>query len=372
MKYFIIAGEASGDLHGELLVKQLMNIDPHANIQGWGGDKMANVGMEKLKDYKDLAFMGFVEVIKHLPTISKNFKLCKEQILAYNPDIIIFIDYPGFNLRMAKWAKKKGFKTVYYISPQIWAWKENRIHQIKKYIDQMLVILPFEQDFYRRHNYEATYVGHPLTERVLKSLDEPFPTLWSQKPIIGVLPGSRQQEVIAHLQVIQHVVPYFPHYDFFIAKVPHLDQSVYEPFMIHSNMHLVENKTHDLYKLSKALLVASGTATLEAALFGVPQVVYYKGNWWSYQIAKRIVKIKYISLVNLILDTPAVEELIQNECNPSSIVASLQRLFLEDHADQLQSNYTKLWELLGARNASEYAAKIIYKMAKTVHDEARL
>lgn len=363
MKYFIIAGEASGDLHGELLVEHLFKMDAQADIRGWGGDKMAHAGMKKLKDYKDLAFMGFVEVIKHLPTIRKNFQLCKQQINSFQPDIVIFIDYPGFNLRMAKWAKKHGYKTVYYISPQIWAWKENRIHQIKKYVDKMLVILPFESTFYKKHDYHAIYVGHPLTERVLKSLDEPFPALWTDKPIIGVLPGSRQQEVMAHLKIIEQVVGFLPNYEFYIGKVPHLDLEIYQSFMSHPNMHIVENKTHDLYKLSKAVLVASGTATLEAALFGVPQVVYYKGNWMSYQIAKRILKIKYISLVNLILDQPAVEELIQEECNPYTITASLQRLFQEEFADTLQSQYTRLWELLGGRNASENAAKIIYNFA---------
>lgn len=366
MKYFIIAGEASGDLHGGPLVKHLKMIDESADIEGWGGIHMEEAGMKKHKDYKELAFMGFIEVIKHLPTIRKNFIECKQQILQFQPDVVIFIDYPGFNLRMAKWAKKKGFKTVYYISPQIWAWKENRIRSIKKHIDKMLVILPFETTFYKKHQFEAEYVGHPLTHTVLKSLYKPFPEAWGVKPIIAVLPGSRAQEVETHLEIIERVVSFLPNYEFYIAKVPHLDLSIYKPFLNQPNLHIVENKTHELYKLSEAALVASGTATLEAALFGVPQVVYYKGNWISFQLAKQFIKVPYISLVNLILDKPAVEELIQDDCNPSTIVASLQRLFQEDNADQLQSDYTKLWDILGSKNAALEAAKAIFKTANTL------
>lgn len=365
MRYFIIAGEASGDLHGSALIEQIKRGDKDAVIQGWGGPKMEAAGMEKLMDYSQLAYMGFIEVVQHLPEIFKNFKLCKKQIKAFQADAVIFIDYPGFNLRMAKWAKKNGYKTFYYVSPQIWAWKENRIHSIKKYIDEMMVILPFEKGFYDKHKYNVHYVGHPLTHRVLKSLYEPFPDAWDDQPIISLFPGSRKQEVEKHLDIMVKVASFFPNYQFYIAKAPNLDASIYKPFINRqSNVHINTATTEDLLKLSEAAIITSGTATLEAALFGVPQVVCYRGNWLSYQFAKSVIKVPFISLVNLILDKRAVEELIQEECNPTNIVAALQRLFQTDRMDKIQTDYTKLWETLGEKNASLEAAKIIINKTK--------
>lgn len=363
MKYFIIAGEPSGDLHGGSLVEQIYKNDEDAIIIGWGGKNMESKGMKKLKDYKDLAFMGFVEVVQHLPKILQNIKDCKNQILEFQPDVIVFIDYPGFNLRIAKWAKEYGFKTAYYISPQVWAWKENRINSIKKHIDEMLVILPFEKQFYAKHGVEVKYVGHPMTERVMKSLHEPFPKSWSKKPIIGLLPGSRKQEVKKHLSIMEKVATFFHDYDFYISKVSHLDYAIYEPYLKRSNVHLFEQTNSDIFKLSEAIIVASGTATLEAALYGTPQVVCYKGNWVSYILAKSLIKVPYISLVNLILNKNAVEELIQEDCNATMIATALQRLFQSDKADALQQDYTKLWEVLGQKNASFEASKAIIKLA---------
>lgn len=363
MKYYIIAGEASGDLHGSNLIKQLHFLDKAADIRCWGGDLMKSQGCVLVKHYKDLAFMGFAEVIMNLRTILKNIKFCKQDILSYKPDVLILIDYPGFNIRIAEWAKKEGIKTVYYISPQIWAWKENRVHTIKKYVDKMLVILPFEKDFYSKWNYKVEYVGHPLIEVI-----ENFKTTYSKpvtlrKKIIALLPGSRKQEINVKLPVMLQVSKAFPEYEFVVAKAPGLEADFYEPFFAgYKNVSALAGKTYEVLYNATAALVTSGTATLEAALFGVPEVVCYKGNLLSYQIAKWVIKVKYISLVNLIMDKPVIKELIQNEMTVSNCIKELKDL-LENQVRllQLQKDYTDLKKLLlQGGHASSNAAKIVF------------
>jgi len=367
MKYYIIAGEASGDLHGSNLVKQLYKLDAAADIRCWGGAMMQSAGATLVKDYKHLAFMGFAEVILNLGTILKNIKFCKKDILSYKPDILVLIDYPGFNIRIAEWAKKQGIKTVYYISPQIWAWKENRVHTIKKCVDKMLVILPFEKDFYSKWNYKVEYVGHPLVEVIENfKAGNPKPAD-SNKKAIALLPGSRKQEINKKLPVMLEVSKAFPELEFVVAKAPGQEDSFYEPFLApYKNVSALGGKTYHLLNQATAALVTSGTATLETALFDVPEVVCYKGNNISYQIAKRVIKVKYISLVNLIMDKPVVKELIQDEMNVENCIAELKDL-LENpvRKQQLQQNYTTLKNLLSqGGNASSNAAKIIYEFVK--------
>ncbi len=359
MRYYIIAGEASGDLHGSNLIKALLRKDAEADIRCWGGDKMQAAGATLVKHYRDLAFMGFVEVVRHLGTILNNLKLCKKDIMAFKPDVLILIDYPGFNLRIADWAKGKGIKVCYYISPQLWAWKEGRVEQIRKNVDLMLVILPFEEAFYKKYGLKVTYVGHPLTQVIdeeIKKSGEPL----SSKRVVALLPGSRVQEIKKKLPVMLAMVPLFPQYEFIVAQAPGLEASFYQGIIGKLQVKLVEGQTYNLLKQSAAALVTSGTATLETALFGVPQVVCYKGNPLSYWLAKKLIKVRYISLVNLILDKQAVKELIQNDLNENKLFVELNELLHNvEYKEALQSDYTALWELLGSSNASEEAAEKI-------------
>ena len=325
MKYYIIAGEASGDLHAANLMKALKKKDPQADFRFWGGDLMQDVGGTQVKHYKELAFMGFIEVVMNLRTILKNITLCKKDITNYNPDVIIFVDYPGFNLRIAKWAKTEGYKTHYYISPQIWAWKEGRIKDIKRDVDAMYVILPFEKEFYEdKHNFPVHFVGHPLIDAIAqKQLINPsdFKAEFNldNRPIIALLPGSRKQEISKMLEVMLSVTKDFKDYQFVIAGAPSQDAAFYSKFTKKQNVNLVMNRTYDILSLATAALVTSGTATLETALFKVPEVVCYKGSTISYQIAKRVINLEYISLVNLIMDKPVVKELIQGDFNTKTL-----------------------------------------------------
>ena len=375
MKYYIISGEASGDLHGSNLIKELFKLDGGAEVRCWGGDLMQAAGATLVKHYRELAFMGFTEVIKNINTIFKNISFCKKDILANRPDVLILIDYPGFNLRIAKWARQQGLKIVYYISPQIWAWKENRIHSIKKNVDKMLVILPFEKEFYKKWNFEVEYVGHPLVEVVndykaeqeQKSkavFQQQNPAIIDSK-IIALLPGSRQQEILKKLPVMLQVARHFPDYKFIVAKAPGLTEEFYAELLApYNNVDAVVNKTYQLLNESAAAIVTSGTATLETALFGVPEVICYKSNNLSYQIAKRIIKIKYICLVNLIMDKEVVKELIQDDLTVENLVAELKMLlFNNEKRETLQKDYTALKELLTAGgHASSTAARSIYTM----------
>lgn len=369
MKYYIIAGEASGDLHGSNLIKAMKRKDPKAEFRFWGGDLMADaVGEKPVKHYKDLAFMGFLEVAMNLKTILGNIKFCKKDIENFCPDILILIDYPGFNLRIAEFAKSLGIKVVYYISPQLWAWKEGRVEIIKKYVDEMLVILPFEKDFYRQHSVEAHFVGHPLLDAIsdLESIDcELFKSEnnLNEKEIIALLPGSRKQEVEKMLEIMLSVRGYFTDYQFVIAGAPSLERDFYEKF-VDENVHFVSNKTYDLLRCSKAALVTSGTATLETALLNVPEVVCYRGSKISYEIAKRLVKnIKYISLVNLVMDREVVKELIQTQLNTKNLVAELQKV-LGENRNKILQDYDELRAKLGGKGASDSAAEVILNIKK--------
>ncbi len=365
MKYYIIAGEASGDLHGSNLMKELYKEDPTANIRFWGGDLMQKIGGTLVKHYRELAFMGFVEVLFHLKTILNNIKICKKDILDFEPDVLIFIDYPGFNLRIAKWAKAKGFKTHYYISPQIWAWKESRITDIKRDVDKMYVILPFEKEFYeKKHQFPVAFVGHPLIDAIHNhpAVDAAIfraANQLSEKPIIAILPGSRKQEITKMLRIMLSVVHEFPDYQFVIAGAPSQEFAFYEQFITNKNIKFISNKTYDLLSNATAALVTSGTATLETALFKVPEVVCYKGSSISYQIAKRIITLKFISLVNLIMDEEVVTELIQEDCNSKRIHAELKTILDPDYRQKLLKKYTVLEEKLGGIGASEKTARLI-------------
>lgn len=370
MKYYIIAGEASGDLHGSNLMSALFKNDVDADIRFWGGDLMQSIGGTIVKHYRELAFMGFAEVILNLKTILTNLKLCKLDIEKFIPDVIIFIDYPGFNMRIAKWAKLKGIQTHYYIAPQIWAWKENRIKAIKRDIDRLYVILPFEKEFFEiKHNFPVDFVGHPLIDAISNRDSVQSDTIFnstnnSKKKIIAVLPGSRKQEIAKMLNVMLSVVEDYPDYQFVIAGAPCQEFSLYEPYLKSKNVSFVANKTYDLLSTATAALVTSGTATLETALFKVPEVVCYKGSWISYQIAKRIITLKYISLVNLIMDEEVVTELIQEKFNYKNVKKELSKLLETVHRDKILSKYDELEAKLGGIGASEKTAKLILNYLK--------
>ena len=381
MKYYIIAGEASGDLHGSNLIKELQKLDSNANIRCWGGDLMKSTGATLVKHYRDLAFMGFTEVIMNLKTILNNLKFCREDILQFNPDVLILIDYPGFNLRIAEWAHQRKtenpkFKTVFYISPQVWAWKESRVPKMKKTIDKMIVILPFEKDYYKnKWDWDVDYVGHPLVQVIdefkssIANRESSMETTGNQQPATGnyiaLLPGSRKQEIQKKLPIMLAVSKAFPQYQFVLAKAPSVDDEFYAAFMQrYTNVSSVRNKTYELLMQSTAALVTSGTATLETALFGVPEVVCYKGSNISYQIAKRVIKIKYISLVNLIMDKLVVKELIQNDLTVNNLTNELtELLFNYKKQEQIKKDYADLKNILSAGgNASANAAKIIFDL----------
>jgi lipid-A-disaccharide synthase len=362
MKYYIIAGEASGDLHGSNLIKELVKRDPAAQIRCWGGDLMQAAGGILVKHYKELAFMGFAEVLKNLPTILRNLKFCKEDITQYKPDVLVLIDYPGFNLRIAKWAKEQGFKIIFYISPQVWAWKENRVQAIKNGVDKMMVILPFEKAFYTKWDYKVDYVGHPLVEVIDDWLQHAQRKTLSTKPVIAILPGSRKQEILKKLPIMLEVSKYFPEFEFIVAKAPGQEDEFYTGLLSDfPNVSSVRNDTYNLLSQSEAALVTSGTATLETALFGVPEVVCYKGSAVSYWIARKLVKIKFISLVNLIMDKEVVKELIQHDLTVNNLKNELHRLLHDPvKKNQLKLNYTALKNLLSeGGHASSNAAAII-------------
>jgi lipid-A-disaccharide synthase len=365
MKYYIIAGEASGDLHGSNLMKALFEKDATAEIRFWGGNLMQEVGGTLIKHYKALAFMGFAEVVMNLKTILNNIKFCKKDIEQFKPDVIIFIDYPGFNMRIAKWAKQKGIKTHYYIAPQIWAWKENRIKAVKRDFDKLFVILPFEKDFFEiKHGYPVEFVGHPLIDAIhnrQKTNETQFrkDNHLDDKPVIALLPGSRKQEISKMLEVMLSVTDDFIDYQFVIAGAPSQEFEFYKQFLNTKNVKFISNKTYDLLSIAQAALVTSGTATLETALFKVPEVVCYKGSWVSYQIAKRIITLKYISLVNLIMDKEVVTELIQENFNKKRIKVELSKLFEPKNRQEIIRNYEVLEKKLGGIGASKKTADLI-------------
>ena len=371
MKYYIIAGEASGDLHASNLMAEIKKKDSNAEFRAWGGDLMRKQDATLVKHYRHMAFMGFVEVAANLRTILGNIKECKRDLLDYKPDVVILVDYPGFNLRIAKFAHEHHLKVCYYISPQIWAWKRHRVHKIKKYVDRMLVILPFEEQFYKDYGVNATFVGHPLLDELSKLHVTPRLSfvhrnnLSEKREIIALLPGSRKQEVERMLETMLKVIPHFPQYQFVIAGVSSLDPKLYMRMIGDKDVRLIENQTYELLQNSSAALVTSGTATLETALLSVPEVVCYKANGLSYRIAKRLVKVDYISLVNLVMEKEVVKELIQNDFTEENLVKELESLLNDAKRQrQLLDDLDSLKERLGNSGASEKAASVIIDMIK--------
>ncbi|AUS05930.1 lipid-A-disaccharide synthase [Pseudotamlana carrageenivorans] len=369
MKYYIIAGEASGDLHGANLIKALLSIDKQAAIRCWGGDLMQEAGGTLVKHYKERAFMGFSEVVLNLNKIFKLISFCKTDIEKFNPDVVVFIDNSGFNLRIAKWAKANGFRTNYYISPQVWASRASRVQAIKRDIDDMFVILPFVKDFYKTYDFKVNFVGHPLIDAItnrnpVNEFDFRTTNNLSDKPIIALLPGSRKQEITKMLSVMLSVVTSYPDYQFVIAGAPSQEYEFYKGFIQSDNVKFIANKTYDLLSISYAALVTSGTATLETALFKVPQVVCYKGSAISYHIAKRIITLKFISLVNLIMDREVVTELIQNDFNKEKLRIELDKILDHTVREKLFLDYYELERALGGKGASLKTAQLIYNGIK--------
>lgn len=369
-KIYIIAGEASGDLHGSNLMKALLKQNKQLNLRFWGGDKMMAVAGNPVRHIEDLAFMGFVEVLTNLKTILGNIKFCRKDIAAYQPDALILIDYPGFNLRIAAWAKKQGIKVFYYISPQIWAWKQSRVHKIKKVVDKMFCILPFEKDFYAKFDVDVEFVGHPLIDAIDEFNEVKFDkdafykeNQLDNRPIIAVLPGSRKQEIGLKLPIMLAALKdKVDDYQIIIAGAPNLSEAYYQTILGKKNIKLISEKTYSLLSVSTAALVTSGTATLETALFGVPEVVCYKGSYLSYLIARQLIKVKYISLVNLIMDKEVVKECIQEECNSTTIANELNKILPQGMKHQkLIEDYLQLKQNLGGVGASEITAKRMLK-----------
>ena len=367
MKYYLVAGEASGDLHGANLMKELKARDPQAEFRYFGGDLMLAEGGTLVKHYADMAFMGFIEVVANLPAILKNLKSCKQDIAAWHPDVLILIDFPGFNLKIADFAKKNGLMVCYYISPKVWAWNQKRVLKIKKVVDHMFCILPFEVDFYKQWGMQVDYIGNPLLDAI--AAFKPAADFYEanhlpKKKIIALLPGSRNQEISYLLPDMLQVTEQFPDHQFVIAGAPSFSKDFYEQFLGDKNIPVIFNSTYDLLTNANAAIVASGTATLETALFNVPQVVVYKGNNISITIARMVVKIKYISLVNLIMDAQVVKELIQQDCNPQSITAELDSIVNDaDYRAGMLNNYHELHQRMGKPGASAKAAGLIIKYA---------
>ena len=354
MKYFILAGEASGDKQAALLSAAIFNQDASASITGWGGEAMSSTGVNVTRHYRDLAYMGFVEVVKHLPDIIRNFIKCKAEIIQLNPDGLILVDYPGFNLRMATWAHRKNIPVYYYISPQLWAWHTSRVHKIKKAVRRMYVILPFEEAFYRKYGMEVLYIGHPLAMRVQKerNLINDF-----KKGYIGLLPGSRKHEVELILPEMVALAKRLSEFHFQVAAVKNLPAALYKKIIAdQKNIHLIEEGMHKILHESEAAIVTSGTATLETALTGTPQIVVYKGNPFSYQIAKRLISVPYISLVNLIAGKRLVPELIQKDCTPERMEQSLLEILEPVQYRRIQDGYKEMQKLLTSGGGAELAA----------------
>lgn len=370
MKYYIIAGEASGDLYGSNLIKEIKKIDSKATFRAWGGDLMNLEDVRLVRHYKYHNYMGFAEVIWNLRTILKNITFCKEDIKKYNPDALILIDFPGFNMRIAKYFNKSSFPILYYIAPQVWAWKEKRVELIKKYVDSLYVILPFEKEFFKKHGIETTYHGHPLLEHIINFKKDKSTTkldfiktnnLNPKRPIIALIPGSRKQEIIKKLPIMLNAVSsYSENYNIVIAGM-NMHKAIYQSISYNNNVNIVYENTYNLLNLSSFALVTSGTATLETAFFNVPQVVCYKANWISYSIAKSLVKIKFISLVNLILDYESVKELIQNDLNNIKLKEELRKIINMSHSNSIKNDYKKLISKCKGEDVSKNIAESMLK-----------
>lgn len=373
MKYYVLAGEASGDLHASNLIKEISLIDTKAQFRGFGGDLMENAGMTVLKHYRDMAFMGIVPVIMNFRTIQKNFRFCEEDMLAFQPDVLILVDYPGFNLRMAKFAKAKGIRTFYYISPKIWAWKEERVHKVKAYVDDMFTILPFEAEFYKKYNYPVNYVGNPLLDAILeKKTTADFPRFWAEnklpeKPILALLPGSRKGEISVLLPTMLAAAAQFPEFQCVIAGAPNMGIEFYQPFMSGSQVPVVWGKTYEILTHSRVAIVSSGTATLETAIMNVPQVVVYQltPNWLFKYLKKFFLKTRWVSLVNIILGREAVAELIQSDFTLKNVIEELKKILLDqDNEKRMLADYKDMMVKLGDAGASKRAAVLMVNKLK--------
>lgn len=354
---YIISGESSGDIHGGNLIKELKLQDPELSIYCWGGERMQSAGGILQKHYKELAFMGFVEVIKNIRTILKNFKEIKADILSKKPELVVLIDYPGFNLRLAKWLKKQKIKVVYYIAPQAWAWKEGRVKELKKYTDELLVILPFEEPFFKKHDVKATFIGHPL-------LQEINPTNIEKEKRIALLPGSRKQEVSNILPIMLQMRALYPEYIFQIAGMSHLGEKFYKEIIGDTPCEIIWNNASKAIEGASIALVSSGTATLETALLNTPQIVCYKSSQINYEIGKRLIKVPYISLVNLIMGEEVVKELIQKNLNATLLKKEMDRCLDENYRNIMMEKYAHLHKKLGTQNASKLASDIILSYIK--------
>ena len=363
MKYYIIAGEASGDLYGSKLIDEIFSIDKQAEIRFWGGDNMIKSGGYNVKHIKELAFMGFYEVLKNIITIVRNINFCKNDIKEFNPDKIIYIDYPGFNLKICKWAKNNGYKNYYYISPQIWAWKENRIKTIKNNIDKLFVIFPFEKEYYqKKFNMEVEFYGHPLIEQIdnFNSSKEFLKKnkITKEREIITLLPGSRSQEINSMLPIFLTLKKHYSNYELIVAGVKNVNKSVYQPAK-DLDVKVIYNQTYDLLYHSKIAIVTSGTASLECALFNVPQIVCYKTSSISYFIGKSLVNISFISLVNIILKKGTVKELIQNDLTEKNLVNELSNLLNDYRVSDIINEYSKIYSMLSIKGTSKKIATSI-------------
>lgn len=373
MKYFLVAGEQSGDLHGSNLVRGLYASDQAAEIVCWGGDLMEEAGAKLMVHYKSTAFMGFTAVLKNLGTISKNLELCKKHIIEFNPDVIIFIDYPGFNLRIAEFAKKSGFRTFYYISPKFWAWNEGRVRKVKRFIDRMFIIFPFETNFYRVHGIATEYMGNPLVDEISRR-ESSFPSIseirgslnLDERPVIAILAGSRKHEIESCLPVMLEVLPQFRDYQFILAGVKNISDEVYHNIIRNRDVKLIKEKTYEILHVADAALVTSGTATLEAALHGTPQVVCYKADFFSMLIAWMVIKVKHISLVNLIMNEEVVKELVQYDLTTENVISELRAILPGGvKREKILSDYADLRKILGPAGAS---GRIAAEMVKELNN----
>ncbi len=377
-RIYIIAGEASGDLHGGNLVKELIKIDPSIEIRAWGGDRMGAEGAEVVKHYRDLAFMGFAEVIKNLGTILRNLRECKADIQRFKPDAVVLIDYPGFNLRIAEYVHSLGIPVHYYISPQVWAWKKGRVHQIKRVVDHMYVILPFEEKWYAEYGMKVHFIGHPLLDELQADRADRIELpagMEGAKGIIALLPGSRRQEIAVMLPLMKRMVKHFPEYRFIVAAAPSVPEQVYHELLADTAIQVVKGRTYDVLRSARAALVTSGTATLEAALLNVPLAICYKGSAINVWLARKLVKVKFIGLVNLIMDREVVRELIQDELNESGMKKELQRLLTPgEYRDRMLRSFSDLRRMLGGPGASQKVANAVWKTLdreRTAAGEAR-
>jgi lipid-A-disaccharide synthase len=370
MKYYIIAGEKSGDMHAAKLVTELQKLDTNAVFRGWGGDAMQNAGVTLVRHYRETSFMGIGEVIKNIFTIRRFLQKCKDDIMQMQPDVVILVDYAGFNLKIAKFAKKKGFKTFYYISPKIWAWYQSRAHNIKKVVDKMFVIMHFEKEFYKKFNFEVDYVGNPIFDAV--DAFTPNPNFLAQhhlgdKPIIALLPGSRKQEIVNILPLMLKMPQYFPEYTFVVAGVEEIPKSYYDGI----SEKIVFNQTYDLLKNASAAIVTSGTATLETALFEVPQVVCYQTGLLTYVLGKLLIKVPFISLVNLIAGKEIVKELIQYDFNEEQLKKELGKI-LGTHKNQIKADYQAMKEMIKTQGVSKETARLMYGYLTTVDSAIKM